>query len=344
MAAAHPSALPTARTPDPMSAPALRWGVIGTGWIAGRFVAALHASTTQRVIAVGSRGAERSATVAAEWGVPRSFGSYEELVADPEIDVIYVATEHPAHLPCARLALLAGKPVLVEKPIGINAAEARELATLAAERGLFCMEALWSFFLPKFDVIRQILDSGMLGEISVLMVDNGEELTGHRRVMSPEMAGGPMLDLGTYPFAFAHAVLGEQRLVAASGQHHPAGVNVQLSAILTDDADRQTVIHTTVLTNTPVRAFVAGSAATLVLDGPFYQPGGFEVRFADGGTLRYDEPAVGQEALFWQAAEVARRITAGDRESPLRPLAASIATLEAMDAVRGALGIRFPTE
>lgn len=327
-----------------MNAPALRWGIVGTGWIAGKFVDALRAGTRQRVVAVASRGAARAAEFAERMDIEQSFGSYEEMVASPAIDVVYVATEHTAHLACARLALDAGKPVLVEKPIGINAAQAQELQVLAAERGLFCMEALWTFALPKFDVIRQILDSGMLGEIQTVMADNGEDLTGHRRVMSAELAGGPMLDLGTYPFALATWVLGPQRLVAASGQPHPAGVNGQLSAVLTDDAGRQTLIHTSVLANTPVQAFIAGSAATLVLTGPFYQPGGFEVRFADGETLVYEEPAVSHQALFWQAAEVARCVSEGRPESPLRPLADTVNTLTAMDETRRTLKIRFPGE
>ena len=117
-----------------------------------------------------------------------------------------------------------------------------------------------------------------------------------------------------------------------------------MSALLTDDAGRQSVLHTTVLGNTPVSAFVAGSAATLVLTDPFYRPGSFEVRFTDGEVLRYDEPAGAHEALFWQACEVARCVAAGRRESAVRPLADSIGTLEQMDEVRAALGIRFPGE
>lgn len=336
--------LPTARTPDPLEAPSLRWGIIGTGWIAEKFIAALRASTTQQVVAVGSRGAARAAAFAERVGIEHAFGSYQEMVASPEVDVVYIATEHPAHLDCARIALEGGKPVLIEKPMGINAAQAREIQQLASERGLFCMEALWTVCLPKYDVIRQILDSGMLGEIRTVMADNGEDLTGHRRVMDPAMAGGPMLDLGTYPFALAQFVLGAQQLVGAAGHDHESGVNGQLSALLTDDAGRQTVIHTTVLSNTPLNAFVAGTEATLVLSGPFYQPGGFEVRFVDGETLVHQEPAVGHEALFWQATEVARCVAGGRTESALRPLADTVATLTAMDGVRAALGIRYPGE
>lgn len=336
--------LPASRVPDPRSAPALRWGIIGTGWIAERFVTALQQSTTQQVVAVASRGPERAAAFAERLGIPAAHGSYQEMVDSGGVDVVYVATGHVAHLDCARTALLAGIPVLVEKPLTVNAVQARELAALAAERGVFCMEAFWTTALPKFDVIRQVLDSGMLGDIRVVMADNGEDLTGHRRVMDPAQAGGPMLDLGTYVFGFAHWVLGPQRLVGAGGTDHSSGINGALSAILTDDAGRQSVLHTTVLTDTPVSAFVAGTAATLTMTDPFYRPGSFEVRFADGELLRYAEPAGAHEALFWQACEVARCVSAGLRESPVRPLVDSIGTLETMDTVRAALGIRFPGE
>ncbi len=337
-------ALPASRVPDPRSAPGLRWGIIGTGWIAERFVTALQTSTTQQVVAVASRGLDRAAGFAERLGVDAAYGSYREMVDNDRIDVVYVATEHLAHLDCARTALLAGKPVLVEKPLAVNASQARDLAALAAERGLFCMEAFWTTALPKFDVIRQVLDSGMLGEIQTVMADNGEDLTGHRRVMDPAQAGGPMLDLGTYVFGFAHWVLGPQRLVGATGTDHVSGINGQVSALLTDDAGRQSLLHTTVLGNTPVSAFVAGSRASLVLTDPFYRPGSFEVRFTDGEVLHYDEPAGAHEALFWQACEAARCISDGRLESSTRPLADSIGTLEQMDEVRAALGIRFPGE
>ena len=336
-------ALPGARTPDPMAAPVLRWGVIGTGWIAERFVTALHASTGQQVVAVASRGAARAAEFAARLGLPASYGSYAGLLAT-DVDVVYIATEHTAHLECATLALRAGKPVLVEKPLAVNATDAAAIAALAAEQNLFCAEAFWSFFLPKFDVIRQILDSGMLGKLNTLLADNGENLTTHRRVMNPELAGGPMLDLGPYVFGLADWVMGAQELVAASGQQHPAGVNGQLSALLSDPAGRQTLLHTTVLGATPTTATINGTLGTLLLDGPFYQPGPFRVQFDDGGTLTYDEPAVSHQGLFWQAAEVARCIAAGRTESELRPLAASVSTLRQMDRVRAALGIRYPGE
>ena len=257
-----PDALPAARTPDAAAAPALRWGVFGTGWIAERFIQSVQRYTRQQFTAIGSRDADRSAGFAARFGVPGWHGSYEDLVADPGVDVVYVATPHNAHLAGARLALEAGKHVLVEKPLAINVAQATEIAQLAAAKGLFCMEALWTFFLPKFDVVRQILDSGMLGDIRTVLADHGEHFTPDHRIMRLDLAGGPLLDLGTYPVSFATWVLPEATRVHAVGQPHPAGVNGQAAAILSDPAGNQAVVHTTLFSNTPTTATVAGANGT----------------------------------------------------------------------------------
>lgn len=340
-----PSALPSARTPDSMAAPVLRWGVLGTGWIADRFIGSLRRHTRQQILAVGSRDAGRSAAFAARHGAARAYGSYAELVADPDIDVVYVATPHTEHLPCARLALEAGKPVLVEKPLGLNAAQATEIARLAADRGLFCMEALWTFFLPKFDIVRQVLDSGALGEVHTVLADMGEHFTSEHRIMRADLAGGPLLDLGTYPVALATWVLGAPGRIVAAGQSHPAGVNGQASAILTDARGNQAVVHTTLFSSTPTAATIAGTDGTLSLSGPFYQPGGLVLASADGEReLRFEEPAVAHDALHFEAAEVARRIAGGELESRIRPPADSIATLAALDEIRRQCGITFPGE
>jgi len=268
-----PTALPAPRTLDPLAAPALRWGVIGPGWIAERFVQALQRSTRQQVIAVGSRDLDRSSAFAAEHGIERPYGSYAELLADPEVDVVYIATPHNAHHPCALQSLRAGKHTLVEKPMALNALQAGELAAAAAAQGVFFMEALWTMFLPKFDVIRHLLDDGVLGEISTVIADHGEYFAAGHRILRHDLAGGPLLDLGTYPISFATWVLGEAASVQAAGQPHPAGVNGQVSAVLSDGAGNQAVLNTTIFSNTPTTAVIAGSLATLSIPGPFYQPG-----------------------------------------------------------------------
>ncbi|MET1004061.1 MAG: Gfo/Idh/MocA family oxidoreductase, partial [Propionibacteriaceae bacterium] len=268
--------------------------------------------------------------------IAAAYGSYEELVADDDVDVVYVATPHNAHLPVALLSLGAGKHTLVEKPLGATAQEARQIAAAAEAAGVFCMEAMWTAFLPKFDVIRQLLDAGALGEPLSVVADFGEWFAEGHRIFDPDLAGGPLLDLGTYLVSFAVEVLGPVEATQAIGRWIPSGVLGQVGAVLGHHAGRQSVLHTTLLSNTPTTAVIAGSDATLVIDGPFYQPGGFTLEAADGASLRYDEEPIAHQALHFQAAEVARLITDGETGSPLRPLTASIATLEVLDAIEAA--------
>jgi predicted dehydrogenase len=337
-------ALPASRVPDPRDAPSLRWGVIGTGWIAERFVAALQKLTTQQVVAVGSRTTSSAAGFAQRFGIARAHGSYDDLVADPEVDVVYVATPHNRHHPHAVLALEAGKHVLIEKPITLNAAEARELADLAAARGLFCAEALWSLFTPKFDVVRQVLDAGVLGEISTVIGDNGEWFDADHRIQRHDLAGGPLLDLGTYPLALTGWVLGSPTEVVARGTDAPSGVNGQVGALLAYGSGARGVVHTTILANTPVVFTIAGSDATLTIPDVFYRPGPFSVVRTDGERLDYTEPEIAYDALAYQAADVARRITAGETETPVRPLQSSVATMVLIDEIRRQIGVVWDEE
>jgi predicted dehydrogenase len=177
-----------------------------------------------------------------------------------------------------------------------------------------------------------------------VQADHGEWFPADHRIMDAAQAGGPMLDLGTYPVSFATWVLGPPLRVQAAGQSHPTAGSGQAAAIVTTADDRLAVLHTTMLGNTPTRASVIGTEATLEIDGPFYQPGNFNVHSSGGAILGYREPAIGHAALHFEAAEAARCIAAGATESPIRPPDDSIATLEVMDEIRRQLGIRYPTE
>ena len=325
--------LPQPRTTDPAAVPSLRWGVIGTGWIADQFVTTVTRNTSQRVVAVGSRSLERALEFAEGHGIPTASDSYEDLVAE-DVDVIYVATGHLDHAVHARLALEAGRNVLVEKPMTPTVSATQELISLARHKGLFCMEALWSLALPRFDVVRQILQAGLLGRIEAVTVDMGEYLVDHHRAMDPSQGGGAMNDLGTYPLMFANWVLAEAQVVAAIGSRHATGAIGQFIALLEDQEGRQANTFTSMLTNTPSTGVIGGSEATLILDGPFYRPGPVEVRFRDGKVLTHDEPRIHHEGLFHEAVEVARCISDGLTESPIRPLEATLATVKLMEQAR----------
>lgn len=330
------------RVPDPMDAPVLRWGVLGTGWIAERFVAALRRSTRQVVTAVASRDGARGAAFAGRHGIARVHDDAGALAADPEVDIVYVATPHPAHVGGALAAIDAGTHVLVEKPLGLDAAEAEHIAGRAAAAGVYCAEALWTFFLPRFDVVRQVLESGVIGPLRTVLAEYGEYLPDGHRAMDPALAGGSLLDLGIYPVALASRLLGEPSRVLATGDANRFGVNAQTGALVQDDAGALAVLYTGLSGSTPTTATIAGTRGAIELPGPFYQPGDVIVRtWADGEILRHTEPAVAHGALYWEAAAVARDVAAGRTQSRERPLADSIAALRLMDAVRVRLGVSY---
>ena len=335
------SQLPSPRVPDSMDAPPLRWGVLGTGWIADRFTTALHESTRQRVQAVGSRTAEGARRAADAFGAARAHPTYESLVADPQVDVVYVATPHHLHLPHALLAIEAGKHVLVEKPVGLDAGEARLIGEAAGRAGVFCMEAMWTLFLPKFDVVRQVVADGALGEVVAAHADMGERFDPPHRITRPELAGGPLLDLGTYAVTFATWTLGVPDAVTAVATPAPGGTNGQLAIALSTAAGGTASLHTTILADSATTASIIGTEGRLDLGSRFYLPGPMTLHQRQGPSLAWAEPMVEHRALHFEAAEVARRVTAGEAGSPLRPWADTVMTLEVMDRVRAAVGLDF---
>ena len=249
------SLLPSPRTPDPHRAPSLRWGIMGPGWIAQRFTATLQKHTSQQVIAVGSRNQARADEFAALHSVPTTYGSYEQLLADPGIDIVYIATPHTEHYVCALAALAAGKHVLVEKPLGVNAVQAAAIAESARTAGLFAGEAMWTKFLPKFDVIRRCSTRAYSARCHTVIRRSLRAL--HPRpphLRMPELAGGAAAGPRHLPDGPWHtSPSGSPVSVVASGQDAAEGCStVQISAIAHRcQAGNQASLHTTILIGYP---------------------------------------------------------------------------------------------
>lgn len=338
--------LPAPRTPDPMDAPPVRWGILGPGNIARSFATALREGTRQQVVAVGSRSTDRARDFADEFGVAAAYGSYEELVSDDRVDVVYVASPHSEHHEHALLALGAGKPVLVEKAFTRNAAEAREVLDLARARGLFAMEAMWTRFLPHIDVVRQAVESGLLGEVLTVMADHGQALhpDGPERLSSPHLAGGSLLDLGVYPLSFTSMVLGTFESVTAVGHLTDEGVDAQLSVTVTGAAQELGLVGSSMVTKTPTTAAVVGRAARLEITGDFFAPQPVRLLTPVGEELDRYEPEVVEHGFRYEAAEVARCLHDGALESPLMTHAETLRVMDAMDEVRRQVGVRYPGE
>jgi predicted dehydrogenase len=338
-----PISLPASRIEPAAKAQSLRWGILGSGWIAERFIESVRAHTKQDIVAVGSRNKERAEQFASRMGLRQAYGDYMELVDADDLDVIYVATPHNLHHEGVTLALNAGKHVLVEKPIALNRAQALEMVELARRKKLFLAEALWTFYLPKFDVLRQLLKAKAIGEIKSVYTDYGEYFARDHRIFDAKLAGGPLLDLGIYAVALLTEIFGVPEHVLGIGQPDRKGVTGQLSAILTDADGNQGTVSTTLYGFTPTNAVFVGTEGTCRFDSPFHLPGSFAVVSADGSkTLRYEEPCGGHfEGLYYEAAEVARRIISGEVETAHRTLDDSLETMATLDMIRRSIGIDF---
>jgi predicted dehydrogenase len=312
----------------------VRWGILGTGGIAGTFATDLRLTGSGVAVAVGSRSQESADRFADEFGIPNRHASYESLVADPDVDVIHVATPHPMHRDNAILALRAGKHVLVEKPFTMNAAEAREVTGAAREHGLFAMEAMWTRFLPHTAVIRDWLARGVAGDVVTVTADHGQwfaEDAGFR-LFAPELGGGALLDLGVYPVSFASMVLGAPSRIVSMSDPAFTGVDAQTSMLFGYDSGAQAVLTCTLRAKSPTRAAIVGSDARIEVEGDFYAPATVALIPRKGDPVLV-KPAREGRGLRHQADEVARRLAAGDLESPLMPLDETISIMETMDTV-----------
>jgi predicted dehydrogenase len=317
----------------------LGWGLIGTGGIAETFAADLGFTDSGRVAAVGSRHLDSANRFGDRFNTPNRHASYEALVADPDVDVVYVATPHPMHQAGALLALRAGKPVLVEKPFTMNAAEAQELVATARAEGLFLMEAMWTRFLPHIAEIRRLLADGALGEIVTVTADHGQWFPKDRdsRLFAPELGGGALLDLGVYPVSFASMVLGTPERIATLIDPAFTSVDGQTSMLFGYARGAQAVLTCTLAAKSPTRAAIVGTDARIEVEGDFYAPTSFSVISRTGERTHFDTPQQGR-GLWHQADEVARCLREGLLESPLMPLDESVSIMQTMDAVLASTG------
>ena len=313
----------------------VRWGLIATGGIAAAFASDLELTDSGRVVAVGSRQIDSAERFADRFDIPIRHGSYEALVADPGVDAVYVSTPHPGHHAAAMLALRAGKPVLVEKPLTMNAAEARDLVTVSRTEGVFLMEAMWTRFLPHIVKIRSLLTERSLGEIITVTADHGQWFPRDPglRQFAPKLGGGALLDLGVYTVSFASMVLGTPERILSLSSPAFTGVDGQTSMLLGYATGAQALLTCTTLAKSPTRGSIVGTEARIEIDGDdFYQPSSFTLITRAGKQTRYEIPHEGH-GLRHQADEVARCLHDGLLESPLMPLDESVSIMETMDAI-----------
>jgi predicted dehydrogenase len=323
----------------------LRWGILATGGIAHAFTndLKLNGFTVQ---AVGSRSQAAADAFAAEFDIPNAHASYESLAADPEVDVVYVSTPHPLHAVNARLMLEAGKHVLVEKPFTLNAREAREIADLAAERGLLLLEAMWTRYLPHMVRVREIIADGTLGEVRSLIVDHTQKLSDDpaHRINALELGGGALLDLGIYPISFSWDLFGAPLTMQSTATFKDTGADAQVATIFGYDGGRVASMLSASHTVGPNTASVLGTLARIEIDGVWYTPTSFRVVGADGSVLEEFRSEVTGRGMHFQAEGVERLVAEGNLRGDLLTIDDSVAIMGTLDAIREEIGLRYPGE
>ncbi len=331
-------------SPKP-SSPRPRWGILGTGWIAQVFVSDLQLAG-HRVVAVGSRTAQTAEAFASRFGLERAHASYEALVADPNVDIVYVATPHPRHHADSALALNAGKHVLVEKPFTINAHEAQNLVELAADRGLVILEAMWTRWLPHMIAIRRLLAEDAIGDVRAVLADHTQKLSDDpaNRLNSLELGGGALLDLGVYPISFASDLLGTPEAVQATATLRSTGADAETGILLSYAAGRHATLYTSSSSAGPNRAFILGTDGRIEIDPVWYNPTSFRVYDAHDELRSSYESDVPGRGMQFQADEIERLIAAGRLSGEILPLEESVAIMHTMDRVRELIGLRYPGE
>jgi predicted dehydrogenase len=320
----------------------IRWGILGTGFIAGLQTQDLieNGFTVQ---AVGSRTLESSKAFGDKYGIPTAHDSYEALVADPDVDVVYIATPHPFHHANALLALNAGKHVLVEKAFTINAREAREIVELAESEGLVALEAMWTRFLPHMVRVREIIQEGTLGEVRKVVASHNQNLPKDpaHRLNDPALGGGALLDLGIYPISFAFDVLGAPERIQATATMTATGVDGQTAAIFTYADGQQALVDCEMDAAGANRAVIIGTEGWIDIESVWYNPVPFTVFDTHGNVLeRFDQP-VHSRGMQFQAAEMERLIKEGATAGSILPPSESVAVMAAMDEIRRQIGLSY---
>jgi len=333
--------------------------VLGTGSVARLLAADMRLVRDARLVAVGSRSAERARAFAAEFGVPRAHDAYEALIGDREVDVVYVATLNTLHREHAVASLAAGKGVLCEKPFTMDAGEAREVQLAAQRAGSFCMEAMWMRFAPAVRELQRLLEAGAIGKLESVATSLGFPVSPdpRHRIFDPEVGGGTLLDLGVYPVSLCSALLGAPEGVTARATIGGSGVDEEVTTELTYRNGVRASIATSVRERLANDATVTGSGGRLHLAAPLYFPRSLTLEPQDPaaqpgrgawheglrglmgmprGARALELPPIAGSGYQYQVQEVMDCLASGRVESDIIPLAESVSVMQTMDEIRAA--------
>ncbi|TDQ41178.1 Gfo/Idh/MocA family protein [Aureibacillus halotolerans] len=320
----------------------IKWGIMGPGGISRKFASDLVQSPEAELVAVGSRSLERSERFAEEFNVTRSYGSYEEFVQDPDMEIVYIGTLHPMHKECIRLCIEAGKAVLCEKPFVMDQQEAEEIIQLAKEKNIFLMEAMWTRYLPAVVQARQWIEEGRIGEVQSLTANFGFNAGWNpgSRLLDKSLGGGALLDAGIYPVSFASMVFGQQPDRILSSAHiGETGVDEHFSAIFEYEGGRTAVLKSAVRLNLSNDAFIYGTKGHIHLPNFLFGPGatlngpnGVTVECKDNRSLN---------GYIYEAEAAMKYLREGKKESVIIPQEETIAIMGTLDALRKQWGLEY---
>lgn len=323
----------------------IRWGILGTGKIAHQFALGLTQLPDARLVAVGSRTAAAAQAFGREHAVTRCHGSYADVVGDPEVDVIYVATPHHCHRENTLQALAAGKPVLCEKPFTINAREAEEVIAFARSKKLFLMEAMWTRFFPLMERLRTLLAAETLGKIATLTADFGfwADYAEEPRLFDRSVGGGALLDVGIYPISLASMLFGPPSRIQSEAQVGPTGVDEVGAFLLSHDQGALALLSTAIRAETAQEAVIVGSRGRLRIHQPWWKASVMTLSRENQPDEVIECPYEGNGYQF-EAAEVMNCLWTGQLESRLMPLDETLALMRTMDTLREQWGLKFPVD
>ena len=335
------------------STPSIGWGILATGRIAQLFARDLALVPGAQIVAVGSRSATSAAAFAAAYADDdcTAYGSYAELAADPRVEVVYVASPHALHLEHAALCLAAGKHVLCEKPVALNARDAEELVRIARQHDRFFMEGMWMACHPLVREIRRLVRAGDFGEPRQLHADLGftVDLPPEDRLLDPALGAGALLDMGIYPLTLAHLLLGEATALRAVAHLSDRGIDLDIAIAGTWGEGAIGALTASMTSWSPRTATLATSRGRVDVPAPFHYPSTATWTPYDGARRGEPEVILAAEPLIgvgWgnEAAEVMRCLREGLRESPLVPHAQTLTLIRQMDDLRRQVGVTYPAD
>ena len=324
----------------------MNWGILATGNIASKFVRTVNAMDAEehRLVAVGSRSAERAMAFAGQYSIPKFYGSYEELAADKDVQAVYICTPNNLHYQNARMCIEAGKHVLCEKPFTTCASQARELYSLAKERGVFIMEALWTRFLPAYKQLCDFTDSGRYGKLRHVRCEYGFIASGARRERKfrSDLGGGALLDIGIYNLGFLQMLAGVPQNFTSCVRFNEYGTDEFSVLQLEYDGGVTAQSMQAIGLQTERRAALFFDGATVYLHD-FQGAYKMVVKPNDGEEFVAEFPAE-INGFEYQLREVAVCISSGRLHSDIHTPSQSVALAETLDKIRASWKMKFSFE